>query len=120
MRIAVCSDNVNGPNLSDTTGTLTQPRGVTTPPVRGDAGGSCTGSDCADLRVEGFWAYPTIIDAGGGAQVVPVTQRILNNSANPGNIRDVWEVEAPSSVTPPGAHRLPNRTAPTAPVWIAG
>jgi hypothetical protein len=103
---ALCTDSAE--NLtklpkgahSETLGSQTTPVWMTagTPP-RGDAAGPCTGGNCVDKQVYGFWPDKSIVDASGGAQVVTVTERALNASPNTGNFKDVWHVEAPAGVT---------------------
>jgi hypothetical protein len=102
----MCSDSSentvvlpNG-NLSRTMGSWTAPVAMTnTPPIRGDSSSPCTGPNCADKRLYGFWTSPTVVDATGGAQVITVTQRSLNGGPFAGNFKDVWHVEAPAAVT---------------------
>ena len=103
---ALCTDSAE--NLtklpkgahSETLGSQTTPVWMTanTPP-RGDAAGPCSGGNCVDKQVYGFWPDKSIVDASGGAQVVAVTERALNASPNSGNFKDVWHVEAPAGVT---------------------
>ena len=104
----LCSDsgqnNFYAPKgaITKITGSSTTPVAVTnTPPLKGDSGGPCTGVNCVDKQVYGFWPDKSIVDdsVGGGAQTVAVTERALNAGPNSGNFKDVWHVEAPAGVT---------------------
>jgi hypothetical protein len=102
----MCADsgqnNIAAPKgaLSHTMGSWTTPVALTnTPPIKGDSGSPCSGGNCADKQVYGFWPDKSIVDASGGAQVVTVTQRALDAGPDSGNFKDVWHVSAPAGVT---------------------
>jgi Bacterial TSP3 repeat len=97
-----CTQDAGGSwahNLSETNGNLTSPLPMTSnPPVRGDSGAPCTGGNCADFDVLGFWGNPSI--ATGTPSTITVTSRLLNSGpAATGDVKEVWEVDPPSGVT---------------------
>ncbi len=97
------SENINvlpNGNVSRTMGSWTAPVAMTnTPPIRGDSSGPCTGPNCVDKRILGWWSSPVVVDASGGPQTIAVTQRALNGGPFTGNFKDVWHVEAPADVS---------------------
>jgi len=84
--------------VSRTMGSWTTPIALTnTPPLKGDSDSPCSGGNCADKQVYGFWPDKSIVDASGGAQTIPVTQRALNAGPNSGTFKDVWHAEGVAS-----------------------